>query len=631
MDAKQPHIKKNLSITNLLNVVRRSFNDINDTVSRKSIHSLPDCLMSALAMFGLKYPSLLQFDKKSRTDVHVQENLKNLYGVDQTAADTTMRERLDPVDPFLLQKPINQIISLTQRGKQLEAFQGYDGAYFVSIDATGHFSSPTVHCEFCCEKQHKDGTTTYYHQTLAAVLVNPNLSQVLPLAIEPIVRQDGNRKNDCEHNAAKRLLRKLRTFHPHLKIIVLLDALYADATIIRLLKELKMQFIIRAKETDLKYLFEFYRASKKENTSEVRNERECRHEYVNQLPLNAANHDIEVNVLSYTEQYERKSLAEYHVEFAAQKPGNLSSFEQNTYLFVKEPHEKWQLHLINKLKEKDRIKAIKLTRMKEIQSVLPKKNSEQLSAEEIAEITKTIETFHSERRTRRGKFVNECHVEFQSEKPKIITGFKPNTYLFVNKKHGRKDWRLYVINNQEEDRMLSLEIEKFDGLKDILQNKSSENLSSQEQEAVNKVMQSYHCDKKSFAWITDIKLNEKNVKQIEQGGRARWKVENETFNTLKNQDYQFEHNYGHGEKNLSNVLAFLMFLAFLIDQVQELSCKAFQAALKKCGSRTALWQSMRELFFGYIIDQWESIYFIIVHGMQKPKIADVIKQQFNTS
>ena len=46
------------------------------------------------------------------------------------------------------------------------------------------------------------------------------------------------------------------------------------------------------------------------------------------------------------------------------------------------------------------------------------------------------------------------------------------------------------------------------------------------------------------------------------GGRARWKIENETFNTLKNQGYHFEHNYGHGYQHLSVVLAMLMLLAF---------------------------------------------------------------------
>jgi hypothetical protein len=81
-----------------------------------------------------------------------------------------------------------------------------------------------------------------------------------------------------------------------------------------------------------------------------------------------------------------------------------------------------------------------------------------------------------------------------------------------------------------------------------------------------------------------------------RGGRARWKVENETFNTLKNQGYHFEHNFGHGDKNLSVVFASLMMLAFLVDQAQQLACDLFQAVLKKEGSRIRLWEHMRALF-----------------------------------
>ncbi len=66
-----------------------------------------------------------------------------------------------------------------------------------------------------------------------------------------------------------------------------------------------------------------------------------------------------------------------------------------------------------------------------------------------------------------------------------------------------------------------------------------------------------------------------------QGGRASWKIENETFNTLKNQGYHFEHNFGHGEENLSVNFALIMMLAFLVDQTVEIACKLFRATLKK--------------------------------------------------
>lgn len=60
-----------------------------------------------------------------------------------------------------------------------------------------------------------------------------------------------------------------------------------------------------------------------------------------------------------------------------------------------------------------------------------------------------------------------------------------------------------------------------------------------------------------------------------RGARARWKLENETFNTLKNQGYHFGHNYGLGKQHLSEVFVFLMMLAFLIDQIQQLCCPLF--------------------------------------------------------
>ncbi|MBK8536713.1 MAG: hypothetical protein IPL59_17315 [Candidatus Competibacteraceae bacterium] len=71
----------------------------------------------------------------------------------------------------------------------------------------------------------------------------------------------------------------------------------------------------------------------------------------------------------------------------------------------------------------------------------------------------------------------------------------------------------------------------------------------------------------NFSWVTDIKLNTNNVHPVMKGGRSRWHIENQTFNTLKNQDYEFEHNFGHGQQYLATVFAMLMMLAFLIDQV----------------------------------------------------------------
>ena len=109
----------------------------------------------------------------------------------------------------------------------------------------------------------------------------------------------------------------------------------------------------------------------------------------------------------------------------------------------------------------------------------------------------------------------------------------------------------------------------------------------------------------TFTWITEFHITENNVYELMKGARARWKIENETFNTLKTQGYHFEHNYGHGHQNLSTVLAYLMMLAFLIDQIQQTCCPQFQAALKKCKKRTRLWERIRNWFLTFFIDSWE--------------------------
>jgi hypothetical protein len=121
-----------------------------------------------------------------------------------------------------------------------------------------------------------------------------------------------------------------------------------------------------------------------------------------------------------------------------------------------------------------------------------------------------------------------------------------------------------------------------------------------------------------WSWVTDIRVSKRTVYQLMRGGRARWKIENETFNTLKNQGYHFEHNYGHGEQHLSVVFAMLMMLAFLVDQAQQLCCALFQAVWAKLGSKRLLWERMRALFYTYALTSMRQLFEALFYGLQKP-------------
>ena len=112
---------------------------------------------------------------------------------------------------------------------------------------------------------------------------------------------------------------------------------------------------------------------------------------------------------------------------------------------------------------------------------------------------------------------------------------------------------------------------------------------------------------RQFSWVTSIKLHKRNVVQIMKAAKARWKIENETFNTLKNQGYHFEHNYGHGYKHLCNVLALIMLLAFLIDQIIQARDKIFKIIEAKVRTKKRLWHTRRALFSTTILNSFDQL------------------------
>jgi hypothetical protein len=417
-----PKVRKHLGADALIRSVQDVFGQIPD--HRKGDPKIPlsDALMSAFAMVSLKAPSLLAFDKERTAD-----NLQRVYGIGRVPCDTSMRETIDPMQPESLRPAFTVGFRRLQRGKVLEEMVFVDGHYLLALDGTGYFSSKEIHCESCLEKHHQNGTVTYSHQLLGAALIHPDKRAVIPLMPEPIVKQDGTEKNDCERNAAKRFVTKFRQDHPHLKVIVTEDSLSSNAPHIETLQAHHMRYILGVKEGDHAFLFEQVAQAERAGrvTSYDRADHNAnvhhRFRFVSNMPLNASHPDLRVNFI-------------------------------------------------------------------------------------------------------------EC-------------------------------W---------------------------------------ETTADGKVQH--------FSWITDLRVNKGTVYQLMRGARARWRIENETFNTLKNQGYHFEHNFGHGYQHLSVVFATLMMLAFLVDQIQQLCCPRFQAAWAKWGSKRLLWEKMRAYFYVYALESMRHLF-----------------------
>jgi hypothetical protein len=293
-------VRKSLCADALISDIHRCFQKIpdpRDLADRASI-SFTDVLMSGLAVFGLKFPSLLKYDQNRHT---LDRNLLSLYHITQPPSDTYMRERLDELNPRLIRPVFKKIFAQLQRGKCLEGFEFLEGYYLLALDGTGEFSSGNVCCPQCCKKEHKDGSVTYYHQMLGACIVHPDQSNVIPLCPEIIQNGDEAAKNDCERNASKRFIENFTREHPHLKVIILGDGISSNAPYIRLLQEHKLKYLLGAKPGDHQFLFDTLENSEETQYHEISDEKGFFHQFrfLNGVALNQSNPDVRVNALEY--------------------------------------------------------------------------------------------------------------------------------------------------------------------------------------------------------------------------------------------------------------------------------------------------------------------------------------------
>ena len=109
------------------------------------------------------------------------------------------------------------------------------------------------------------------------------------------------------------------------------------------------------------------------------------------------------------------------------------------------------------------------------------------------------------------------------------------------------------------------------------------------------------------AFITNFVLSENNVIDIIAAGRARWKTENESHNTLKNQGYHLAHNFGHGDQYLSMLLLSLNLLAFLTHTILDLTDLVYQQVRQELGARQAFFNDIRALTRYDYFESWSHL------------------------
>jgi hypothetical protein len=118
-------LRQHLSIDSLYKSIKSGFEKIKESNEIQKIIPLSDVLMSGFALFAIKEPSLLSFDKRRIVD----KNLRRIFQITTVPSDTQMRKRLDPLNPKELAFLYKDVFRQLQRGKVLEQFQFMDQAY----------------------------------------------------------------------------------------------------------------------------------------------------------------------------------------------------------------------------------------------------------------------------------------------------------------------------------------------------------------------------------------------------------------------------------------------------------------------------------------------------------------------
>ena len=513
--------RKHLSARGLFSAVYEQFKKIKtptETNKRSNPITVTDCLMSALAVFNLKFPSLLKFDE-NRHEREIKHNLQTLFHVNQAPCDTYMRERCDEVDPLEVRKVFKTIFAHVQRGKGLERFQYLDNHYLLAGDGTGFFSSDSVYCEHCCVK--------HYNRCHVEIQGHiPTLAKQYKKNTYILVR---NAKQPWE----------LYFIDYEYKLSIL--ELSAINGLPEILANKSRTSLSKDEKSSIKALImDFYQEEHPSEDVTYYHNMFCAaivhpdHRYV--LPL-APEPIMKTDGLDKND-CERNSAKRLYSDARREHP-HLNFIVVEDSLASNYPH-------LSDLKRLD---------MRYIVGVKP---GDHQFLFEYVKTAPCIEYTHQteDGTTHRYRYVNEAPL---------------------NKSHA--DFKVNFLEYWE----------------------------------TNKKGKKQH-----FCWVTDITIDNKIVYEIMRGGRVNWRIENNTFNTLKNQDYHFNHNFGHGYNNLCSVFGMLMMLSFLIDQVQELGCQLWKDARKKYKSRTSLWDSVRRKFTEYLINSWDDLYNVIAYGKKNP-------------
>ena len=212
-----------------------------------------------------------------------------------------MRVVLDEVNPDDIRQFYPQNFKALEDLGITKEYEFWKKYLIVAIDGVHHFESKKIHCEGCLKKQQEDGSISYNHSMLCAMLVHPKEREVFVMGTEPIICQDGIEKNDCERNASKRLLDWMSGYYKDKKLLITEDALYSNAPNIEQIVKNGWSYVLGIKPDGNKSLFKVFNKKmphpRVKHFSYTEGNSEYEYSYLNNVALNYAHPEVRVNVL----------------------------------------------------------------------------------------------------------------------------------------------------------------------------------------------------------------------------------------------------------------------------------------------------------------------------------------------
>lgn len=257
---KKPFYEKKenpFTFDSLVEDLRHVIGDFPDKRTGKNVHySMCDMALSAFSLFFTQNPSFLQFQRDMEKNKG-KSNAQSLFQIDKIPSDNHIRDIMDVVKPELIYPVFNHVFDTMNKHGYLDNYRCVEGDLLIALDGTDYHNSKHIHCENCNITNHRNGTTTYSHKAILPVLVAPGNNTVLSLEPEFITPQDGHNKQDCEHEAVKRWLKKYRTHYSLLGGTILGDDLLCDQPICLAIKDAGFNFILVCLPDSHKTLYSF--------------------------------------------------------------------------------------------------------------------------------------------------------------------------------------------------------------------------------------------------------------------------------------------------------------------------------------------------------------------------------------